>query len=112
MTRPSAYLFAFERPDGSWGAVTDDCGRLLASQYHHLAVLFSTRLEERGVAMVGITPKTPMEIAAFLRDHGTSTEQFQLIEAQTVNMDDAEQWAVELADRIRLAETEPAMEAE
>lgn len=75
---------------------------------HSLAVLFATRLEQRGVPLCSVTAQTPLDIAELLRTGGKTSDDFVLIEAQTIDTADAEQWTVELADRVPLATSEPA----
>lgn len=102
----TAYAFAFLRPDGSWGAVQDDLGRLVCTQLYPVAVSFADRLRQRGVLLVEPTMQTPTQIADLILSAGTPAAQvpdkFMLIEAETVDADEAVEWASGLADRLPL----------
>lgn len=98
-----ALAFAFERPDGTWGAVTDDTGRLIATQIDLLAAVFVARLLILNV-QVHVTRVTPTEVAALLASAGYGADdidhKFALIEGQAENVSDAITWAWDLAERI------------
>lgn len=48
------YVFAFERPDGKWGAVNDDEARLIITSEAQVAVTFAAALTKR--ARIAIVP--------------------------------------------------------
>ncbi|UGS36097.1 hypothetical protein [Capillimicrobium parvum] len=104
-----ATVFAFERPDGSWGAVNDDTGRLIGTQIGFLAGVFMARLKVRG-ADVHPVQVTPAQMADLLLSAGYGSDQaahrFALIEGQAEDVTDALRWAIDLADLVPLAEVQ------
>ncbi len=102
----AAYVFGFQRPDGRWGVVNDDKGRLIATQLGAVADTFAKSLKVRGVPSVMPVEQTPIQIADLILSGGIKPddvpEHFFLIESESLDAEDAAVWAADLADLVPL----------
>lgn len=62
------YVFAFQRPDGQWGAIADRDGRLIVTGYEVLATAFRVVIGRRGLAVTALK-RNPLQIAELVMSY-------------------------------------------
>jgi hypothetical protein len=75
--KTDAYVFAFLRPDGQWGAVADSTKRLIVTLNPLLAFAFATVLERRTGATVAWVKRNPTEIAELITSAHVSAQRIE-----------------------------------
>jgi hypothetical protein len=97
---PDAFLIV-AGPTGHERYVADDTGRLVAAFRPDIACRFAHRLATRGTPAL-VCSRTALEVAAIVADAGADESAIVFIEACATSEDDANAWAIEIADRVPL----------
>jgi len=98
-----AYVFAFQRPDATWGAINDADRRLVIALTRHTAAQFAIAFARRGGPPVQPLLLDPFQLVELIRSAGVAGpiyDKVTIIDADAEDHSDEQYAAAECANTI------------